>query len=279
MKILNVGLVGYGKMGKIYIKEINNNKNFKIIKILNHRNIQNKSHLIKKFFNLKKIDLFIISSPIKTHFEYLVHAFKANKNIIVEKPLVENFNQLKKLTKLNKKYKKKIMIHHNDVLNLEKFNLGKMIGGNKNIKKIEMIYGKNEITNRYKEPYIDWLPHPLAIIINFFGNPNKFKIINYSKKIKKNLVKENLKIIFNLDKFKIFINFSNDFNKPHKKVIIYKKGGNILYDGYKKKNQKSIKLLLKKFQKTKKINDVSSNINVYELLFKIKKVLKKKSNL
>ena len=44
----------------------------------------------------------------------------------------------------------------------------------------------------------------------------------------------------------------------------------------KKKNQKSVKLLLKKFNKISRINDVNSNVKVYELLFQIKKLLKKR---
>ena len=44
------------------------------------------------------------------------------KNIIIEKPLVENNSQLKKLKLLNKDYKKKVMIHHNDLLNFENMN-------------------------------------------------------------------------------------------------------------------------------------------------------------
>ena len=50
MKKFNVGLVGYGKMGKIYIKEINKNKNFRVIEILRHKNSKKETNIIKKFF-------------------------------------------------------------------------------------------------------------------------------------------------------------------------------------------------------------------------------------
>ena len=276
MKKFNVGLIGYGKMGKIYIKEINKNKNFKIIEILRHKNFKKETNTIKKFFNSKKINLFIISSPIRTHFKYLKYAYKAKKNIIVEKPLVENLSQLKKLIKINKNFPKKIMIHHNDVLNFEKLKIAKKINNNDNIKKVEMFYGKNEIINKYKDPFFDWLPHPLAIIINFFNRIKKYKILNYSRSLKKKTIKEELRIVFDVKNFKIFVNFSNNFNSPQKKIMIYKKNRNLFYDGYKKQNQKSVKLLLEKFNKTSRINDVNSNIEVYELLFKIKKLLKKK---
>ena len=263
-------------MGKIYIKEINKNKNFKIIEILRHKNFKKETNTIKKFFNSKKINLFIISSPIRTHFKYLKYAYKAKKNIIVEKPLVENLSQLKKLIKINKNFPKKIMIHHNDVLNFEKLKIAKKINNNDNIKKVEMFYGKNEIINKYKDPFFDWLPHPLAIIINFFNRIKKYKILNYSRSLKKKTIKEELRIVFDVKNFKIFVNFSNNFNSPQKKIMIYKKNRNLFYDGYKKQNQKSVKLLLEKFNKTSRINDVNSNIEVYELLFKIKKLLKKK---
>ena len=61
MKKFNVGLVGYGKMGKIYIKEINKNKNFQIIEILRYKNFKNEANRIKIFL-IQKINLFIITS-------------------------------------------------------------------------------------------------------------------------------------------------------------------------------------------------------------------------
>ena len=275
MKIFNVGLIGYGKMGKIYAKEIKKKKEFKIVDILEHKNILKNPNVIKKFFKSKKINLFIISSPINTHFKYLQHAYKEKKNIIIEKPLVENNGQLKKLKLLNKDYKKKVMIHHNDLLNIENTNF---IDKLSDCKKIEMFYGKKELVNSYKKPFFDWLPHPLSIIINFIGEPKKFKILKYTKKVTNNLVLEELKLIFNFSKFQIFLNFSNDLKSPSKKIILYKNNKNKIYDGYAKKNQKTIKLLLDKFYRVNKINDINTNLKVYELLFKIKKQLQKKIN-
>ena len=273
MKTFNVGLIGYGKMGKIYAKEIKKKKEFKIVDILEHKNILKNPNVIKKFFKSKKINLFIISSPISTHFKYLQHAYKEKKDIIIEKPLVENNNQLKKLKLLNKDYKKKVMIHHNDLLNFENTNF---IDNLNDCKKIEMFYGKKELVNSYKKPFFDWLPHPLSIIINFIGEPKKFKILKYTKKVTNNLVLEELKLIFNFSNFQIFLNFSNDLKSPSKKIILYKNNKNKIYNGYAKKNQKTIKLLLDKFYKVNKINDINANLKVYELLFKIKKQLQKK---
>ena len=277
MKIFNVGIVGYGKMGKIFAKEIKKKSQFRLVDVLTKTKIKNGSQSIKNFFNSKNINLFIISSPIETHMKYLKLAYKAKKNIIIEKPIVKNLNQLKKLSNINKNYSKKIAIHHNDVLNFEKHQIMNKFYKFKNINKIKMIYGKNEKVNSYKKPFIDWLPHPLALIINFFGLPKKFHIINYSKKIKKGLVSEKLELAFDLNYFTIFVEFSNNLNVPTKKVIIYNKSKKEIYNGYNKKNQKTVKLLLEKFYSKNKINDISSNLKVYELLFKIENRLSKKN--
>jgi len=277
MKILNVGLVGYGKMGKVFANEIKKKNNFYLKKILTKK-ILNKDLLsIKSFFNDKDIDVFIIASPIKTHFKYLRYAYRANKDIIIEKPLVENLDQFKKLLTLNRKFKKKIVIHHNDVLNFEKLNFMRDFSNFKKIDKIDMFYGKKEITNSYKKPFFDWLPHPLSIIINFFGEPKKFKIINYVKNIKNSIILEQLKIVFHFKYFKIFLNFSNNLEKPTKKIIVYQKNKLKIYNGYNKNNRRTIKLLLEKFYKMNKINDINLNLKVYKLLFKIENQLLKKS--
>ncbi len=273
MKTYNIGLIGYGKMGKIFAKEIKKKNQFKLIDILTKKKITNNSQSIKDFFKSKRINLYIITSPIETHFKYLKLAYLAKKNIIIEKPIVENLNQLKKLKKFNKNFKKKIIIHHNDVFNFEKF---KIMNNLKNINKVKMIYGKYENKNSYKKPFIDWLPHPLAIIINFFGLPKNFDISKYLIKINKKKTLEHLKLVFHLNNFKIFVQFSNNLRKATKKIVIYTKNKRKIYNGYDKKNQKTVKLLLEKFYKTKIINDITSNLKVYELLFKIDKHLIKK---
>ena len=59
-----------------------------------------------------------------------------------------------------------------------------------------MIYGTKEIINSYKKPFFDWLPHPLALIIKYFGYPKKFNILKFSRKKYLNKVLEDLKIKF-----------------------------------------------------------------------------------
>ena len=48
-----------------------------------------------------------------------------------------------------------------------------------------------------------------------------------------------------------------------------------IYDGYLKKNQRTVKILLEKYCNSKYINDLNTNIDTYKLLFKIEKKLLK----
>ena len=114
-----------------------------------------------------------------------------------------------------------------------------------------MIYGKKELSNSYKKTFLDWLPHPLSVIINFCGKPKEFKILDYSKDVKKELVIEKLKILFNLNTFSIILNFSNNLKIPSKKIFIFKDKKN-LFMMVIKTNQRSVKLLLDDFYKLKK---------------------------
>lgn len=274
MKVYNIGLIGRGKMGKAFQGEIEKSNKFNLVKIFSKRDIRKKKQNIRKFFRSNIFDLIIITSPVDSHYQYLNYAMKNKKHIIVEKPLVENFNELKKLSKLNRNFKQKIMIHHNDILNFEKFKIFKK--SYKDSKKIEMVYGKKDIKNSTKKPYFDWLPHPLALIVKYFGFPKKFKILNYSKIKKESGFFEELKIEFSFKRLKIYLMFSNFLKNKTKKIFIFKNVKKEIYDGYKKKNQRSIKLLLEKFYKQNKINEISLFFKTYDLLFKIEKDIEKR---
>jgi predicted dehydrogenase len=267
-----VGIIGQGKMGKIYIKEISENKKFTITEIITKKKIINNPRIINLFLK-KKIDLIIIATPINTHYKYLKLAIMAKKNIIIEKPIVKNFNELNKLMILIKNYKKKIFIHHNDLLNLENIKFLKKKQNHKLITKILMKFGKFE-KNSYKNPHIDWLPHPMSIIYSFFGDPEKFEISKYEKETKNNFFFEKLNLFFTYKKLKILVYFSNKFKKPFKKITFFKKADKLEYDGYLKKNQKTVKLLLKKYNEVKSNNDILKFFNTYKTIFKISKLLK-----
>ena len=75
-------------------------------------------------------------------------------------------------------------------IKLEKLNMQNLFL----VKLIHLIL-KN-IKNRYKLPHFEWLPHPLAIILDLFKNKN-FKIkLDEKRKIHKKKLYQNLKLFF-----------------------------------------------------------------------------------
>jgi len=113
------------------------------------------------------------------------------------------------------------------------------------------------------------LPHPISIIQKFFGSLDRFEIVKY----KKNINHQKLKLLFQFNKLKIFVNLSN-YPNPRKEVFIYNHSKIIKYDGYAKKNQKTIKALLENFLKYKKKNDIKNFYDSYTTIFKIGKLIK-----
>ncbi len=276
--MINVGLIGYGRYGKKYYKNLKQNKNFKIIKILRKsKKIPNNlfTNDKKSFFNIKIINLYIIASPANTHYEYLKYAINKQKNIIIEKPFVGEFKEYLDIKNIIKDYKKIILINHTDLYMDAYKNLKlnfKKIG---KIKYVQLYFGKKDhysiknINNKYNLPHFEWLPHPLAIIIDLFKDQNyKLNILEKRKTIKEKLL-QNLKIILTGKNVNIEINFSNDYKKSRRDLIIFGSKLSLIYKGYNKKRKlylkKNNKSLIVKSQDNEPIrNLLNSFITQYE---------------
>ena len=109
-RILNVCILGKGSIGIRHGKSFNKlgfnvfffreKKQKTKIKIkYNYKEIVNLNELKKK-----KFDLFIISNPTSKHFKSVKKILKKNINILIEKPLVSNHQELLKLKFLYNKY-------------------------------------------------------------------------------------------------------------------------------------------------------------------------------
>ena len=267
--MINVGLIGYGRYGKKYLENIKKNKNFKIIKILKDKNKKSKlfTNNKKEFFKIKKINLYIIASPINTHFEYLNIIMKKNKHIIVEKPLVKTHEEFIKFKNNLKKYRKIILINHTD-LNFK--TLQKLKGKIKkigNIRSIKLVYGKKDpyltknINTPNDLPFYDWLSHPLSIIYYIFKN-KRFKLNVKSKQTQKGkFLIQNLEIILVNKKTSIKIYFSNNYKNKKRNLNINGSKGYLIFNGYSKKKAYFIK-------KNKKIDLTVENDNPIQNLLK-----------
>ena len=244
----NISLIGYGNIGKKIFKKSLKKKNFSINKILKKKKTNLKLLNVKFFTNFKtftkskKNDGYIIATPLESHYEYARKIIKQNKPLVIEKPLVANLVELKKLYKKCKNYKQSVFINHSDLYNpafLAFLKNIKLIG---TYKKIEMFFGKyQEIKgfdtlnkNNFFLPSFDWMPHPLAIAIRLTGVPKKIKILKNNLSLKKKSLFQNSNIdLYCKDKV-VNIKFSNSYLIPKKRVIIKGSKATLLYDGYKR---------------------------------------------
>jgi len=305
----NVALLGFGKMGKKFYQRSILSKKIYIDKILKKKLIKNKKikffNDINKLVKNKKIQGYIVATPVQNHFRHIKSIIKTNKPIIIEKPLVAKLTELKKLYNLLKNYKKSIFVNHKDLYNPAFIKFSKQIKNIGYYSKINIFFGKYQKIKIYNKkftflPSFDWLPHPIAIAIKLNGVPNKIKIIQNDVFIKNKNIFQNSKIIFLYDKAIIQINFSNRYKTPKRRVVINGTKSTIIYDGSQKnmltkkiKNSKTKKIkyyqidpldyLINKFYFSMKNkfynNDIHLSYNVMKILFEIEKKMKIKLNL
>ena len=272
---LKIALVGYGRFGKKYFKEIKKLKKFNLVAVFVKSKIVKKSFIRFSVDKISKYNLdgAIIATPSHTHFLIAKEFLKRRIPIIIEKPATLNFKSINFLNKLSIQNKTSAVINYSDLFNLNFLNLLK---NKKHIGKInyaEAYFGK--LLKIYNDknylPYFDWLSHPLAILEKFFNintNPNITKNIIYKKN---NKYFQILNIDFYRKKkilFKIF--FSNSQKIKKRQLFVYGDKGIIAYDGYVENNNYILKSNKKVFY-NKKISTLK-----YLLLFFHQIILKKK---
>jgi len=185
-KKLKIGLIGFGRFGKKYFNNLINSSYFEVEFILKKK--QKKSNSPTKIFNdIKKInnikiDGAIIASPSNTHYDLCRYFLSKNIPLILEKPAVNNFQELKKLLIL-KKNKIPVLVNHSDLYNplfQDILRFKKKIG---RIKFIKLNFGKFDYQYTVKKkvlPASDWLPHIFGTLTNFISKEFKVKI-EYNK--------------------------------------------------------------------------------------------------
>ena len=109
--MIKISVVGLGQMGKNHLNNLLNIKNINLVNIYD----KIKKKRLEKKYNTKfadninnvinNSDAIIIASPTKTHFKYFLTCSKKVKNIFIEKPLVIESIELKKILKIVKKKK------------------------------------------------------------------------------------------------------------------------------------------------------------------------------
>ena len=291
-----VSLIGFGNVGKKYFDMIKKDKRLKLVSIVDKKKIYKKNidffHDYKEMMRTIKADILIIATNVDERAKIIMEAKQYKfQNIICEKPIVKNYNELTKIKSLFK-YNNPIIHTHYTRRYLKEFNQLKFKIQNARNNKIlfsTFYYTKGIFHNGV---------HFLDYVISLFGYPRKTIVI--SKKKSKTLKNDFLvDFVIYFSNFKIyFISFesgklaSSDFKIVSEKSKIevtskrtieyYIRGKNKLFnnlDEYKllkstKINyKKSFKNIINSVYSKKHFSNLKREIEIYSL---INNLLKKK---
>ena len=293
-KKINIALVGYGKFGKIYEKELKKIKSYNLIKIYRKKKLKNQKFDIINF--KKKIDkklnlrAVIIASDIQSHFKIAKYFISNNISIILEKPACETLAQIEELKKKMKKKNISLIVNYSDTFNENYISLIKNI---KKIGKIQKIKAQNvsaQTIYRIKDktlPFFDWAPHPLSLITKIIKKKPTIVYLKNEINLKNRNFFQKISLRFKSENIDIEIFFENLNKNKKRKLLIQGTKGQINYDGYKNKNNyffinnhkefislKSqvtpINNLLKKFESLilskKKYNNLNQTIHIHKII-------------
>ena len=143
--MINVALLGFGRIGQMHAQNIYLNKTLNLLYVYEKidklrkkaKNLYNckieKNY--KKIFSDENVDIIFISSPTNTHIKFIEEGIKYNKTIFCEKPLDLNINKIVKTFKKVKKNNSKIQMgfnrrfdpsHYSIKKDLEKGKIGRL---------------------------------------------------------------------------------------------------------------------------------------------------------
>ena len=138
--MIKISVVGLGQMGVNHLNNLLNIKNISLINIydkIKRKELANKYNT-KFSKNIKEVinnsDATIIATPTTTHFKYFLECSKKIKNIFIEKPLVTDIKQFKKILQITKKKKINLKVGY-----IERYN--------PTVQLIKKILKKNKILN------------------------------------------------------------------------------------------------------------------------------------
>jgi predicted dehydrogenase len=188
--MIKISVVGLGQMGVNHLNNLLNIKNINLISIydkIKRKDLENKYN--SKFSdNIKKVinntDAIIIATPTTTHFKYFLECSKKIKNIFIEKPLVTDIKQFKKILQITKKKKINLKVGY-----IERYNptiqlIKKILKKNK-ILNLDFIRTNNR-QNKIKDTNIifDIMTHDIDLALYLSGDVKRITSSGVKKKNK-----------------------------------------------------------------------------------------------
>lgn len=193
-KNINIGIIGIGYWGPNYVRIFQELTNCQFIcaSDLSSQNLDK----IKKIYPQTKlytdyqkmikqcdVDALVITTPLNTHYEIAKFCLENDKNILVEKPFVQNRKEGLKLQQLAQKHKKVLLVGHvyeynSAVLELKKLLTEKKLGELFYIQAQRMGLGP---IRKHANALWDLATHDISIALYLMGSfPEKITAIGGS---------------------------------------------------------------------------------------------------
>jgi predicted dehydrogenase len=185
-KKIRLGVIGLGKMGKNHLNILSFLNSVEVVFVSDQdiKKYNNKNFFFTKnpFYLLNKVDAVIIATPTSTHFDLIKKIGKEVKNIFVEKPLAQNFSEVKKIINFVKKNKINLKVGFIERFNPAIESLFKTIKKNEKIISFDFTR-TNAVSHRIKDVDVvtDLMVHDLDLAILLNGNVKFVKSFGFKK--------------------------------------------------------------------------------------------------
>ena len=188
--MIKISVVGLGQMGVNHLNNLLNIKNISLINIydkIKRKELANKYNT-KFSENIKEVinnsDAIIIATPTTTHFKYFLECSKKIKNIFIEKPLVTNVKQFKKILQITKKKKINLKVGYIEIYNPTIQLIKKILKKNK-ILNLDFIRTNNR-QNKIKDTDIifDIMTHDIDLALYLSGDVKRITSSGVKKRNK-----------------------------------------------------------------------------------------------
>ena len=275
MSQLKIGVVGYGNWGKNHVRVLSE------LNLLGgvydkFSSSKNSSKKIKFYDSiddlLNNVHGLIISSPANTHFEIAKRALKTT-DVLIEKPIAMKTSDVLALQKLEKKYKKLIIVGHQLHFHPAIIKMDELIERGE-IGKLKWIYSNRLNMGKIRpNENVLWsfAPHDLSLILKFIKSEITNLSVQASKILNNKIEDTTLSLLDfkNGQKAHVFVSWIHPF-KEQRFVIVGDKGSLVFSDS---KKSKKLQLYKTKIQKDGSI----SSHNMKNITYTEKEPLKEQA--
>ena len=269
-KIVNF-LKEYKVFDEVYIKT--SSKFFKIYPRKKLIRIENFKNIIKTF------KYFHICTPEKSHYEIVKINNLNNVKLIIEKPLVKNKIELKKIKPFFNS--NKIIVNYIDLYNPKLLRITRKI---EKISNLNIEFGNKTSFKNKNECLNEWLDHPLSVILFLFKKFGKFQLINCTHCKVKNKYYEILHLKYIIKNVSVNIKINNKFpdsnrvisTKNKSKINEYNFNSKIKDKGKNLLNKNNLNFLYRDLKSVK--NNLFQKFNFHQKIFEEKQKIIMKIN-